>query len=649
MKIKSKYVEYINILLNEDYVNISDLEKIIKKSTKTIIKELDELESILKSNDITLVRKQGKGIWIECEENKKFELQEELTKHQSTRTRLDYDLFCILMEIAFTKTNVTELSKKLYMSPPTITKKIQKINSYLKEYNLAIVVQDKELKIDGREVNIRKHLFEILKSEVYVNDLVAYLNSSNPDLVSKSPLIINDNLRIVNEKQSRLEDELNIKLTDQSVLDIYLHFTISSLRIKRLETINNYERIRTNYNNIKHLEEFVQLYKVLGYECYELIFDINETKYLSYIIANYLSTINNNINYENEDNKLYTTIMEGLQNANYLVNYDMRLDTELLEGLENHLEPALNRFANQIPINSPFTYQIKNDYELAFNIAKIIVVTLQKKYSVTENVDDEIALIALHVQASIERFAFEETPAIKVAIVSSSGQGSPQLIKSKLLKQFKNVQSADILSVFEYYSVNLDKYDLIVSTTYLNQFKVPIINVTPLISYKDLNKISNFLIQGDLNRIKKFNISELCVEDLCFYTSCETKEELITLTCQQLQELDYIDENYQKSILNRELVASTDNKMFAVPHGNPSYVNKTAIAVIVNNKPIDWGKHQIQLVIVPLISNQEKYNAESLMTSIFSLKNKPAVLEEIKKSNSKDELYKKIRSINDQI
>ncbi|MFV0344492.1 MAG: BglG family transcription antiterminator [Anaerocolumna sp.] len=642
MHIKRKYIVYLNTLLEKSEISVADLQEEVGKSTKTIIKELDELELVLKKKNILLIRKQGKGIWLECDDHKRFELQEEVRNSLNSLVELDGTQKIILYMIAFECVTIEELAKKNFMSRSSISKNILFLTDYLKRFNIEVASREKILMLTGKEISIRKLLFDNAIQDTYVSDLIKFLKEEKNNI--NSSFFLNEHLYEIEKQQNLLFSELNIKFSDQSLVELHIYFTIICLRIKKGISINEYDRVRIHYTRVHQLDNIVKFYQQLANACYDIFLDVNETKYISYIVANHSSIIVNEAKDHEKSFELLNLIKAGLKNSNYLVNYDLLNDKELIEGLENHMEPAINRLVNEITTISPYTSQIKNDYELAFNIAKIIIVELQKKYDVKCIADDEVAQIALHLQASIERYAFDKIKKIRIGIVSSSGQGSPQLIKSKLLKQFNNIKSIEIITMFEYYSIDIKKYDLIVSTTYLNQIKVPVINITPLISYNDLNKISNFLIQEAINNRNTTDLKILCRENLCFYTSYKNKDKLIEFLCTELEKNGYVRSEYKSSLITREKISSTDNKLFAIPHGKPSYVIKTGVVFVVNKAKINWGKYSINTIIIPLISLKEQYNAEVLMTSIFKLKENSDFINQLESCRSNNEIFKTVRS-----
>lgn len=645
MKIRSKHVEYIKHIMDEEKITVSKLGELIGKSSKTVVKDLDELEGVMRKNGITLVRKQGQGIWFEAADDKLFKLNEEIMRRLSLEEDLDFKLVEILLFISFGNYSATEIASVAFISSGAVTTSIQKLNEYLSDYHIQIDNSQKCLRLVGREPNIRKVLFGLIKREVDIWTLISYITAEQKN--SRISIVFNQGLKLLKEQINGFELSHEVKVTDQSFLDLYLYYLISSIRVTQKNTIDSYERVRINYRKVKYCDEISNIFNKVALDYYGVELDVNERKYFTFIISNHLSikVKHNSVS----DIHLKDLVRQGLENANYLVNYDLTTDRDLMDGLLNHLVPALNRLANNISPNSPFTSQIKSDYELAFNIAKIIIVSIPNYYQAYENIDDEIAQIALHVQASIERYAFETTNKINVCIVSSSGQGSPQLIKSKLIKQFDNIAKADILSVFEYYSIDIKKYDLVVSTTYINQLGVPIINVSPLMSYGDLNKMSNYLIQADMRSKVKSEIEQLISEQLCFIVDFKTKQEVLNFIASELAKAHLVDTEFYLSLINREKVASTDNMKFAVPHGNPKHVYKDGVVVIINRTPIDWGKHQIKLIILPLISVLSQVDASQIMNSVFDLKTNEKLLAEIDNCQSKGELYKLLKGENDSI
>ena len=95
-------------------------------------------------------------------------------------------------------------------------------------------------------------------------------------------------------------------------------------------------------------------------------------------------------------------VTELITEMTQLTKIDFTTDITLYPGLSIHLQPVLYRLSYQLPIKNPLLTEIKNKYPYMFSM---VILALKKSDELFRVIllEDEVAYIVLHFQASVER------------------------------------------------------------------------------------------------------------------------------------------------------------------------------------------------------------------------------------------------------
>ncbi|HAB97469.1 MAG TPA: transcriptional antiterminator, partial [Enterococcus sp.] len=89
-----------------------------------------------------------------------------------------------------------------------------------------------------------------------------------------------------------------------------------------------------------------------------------------------------------------------------------------------------------------------------------------------------------------------------------------------------------------------------------------------------------------------------------------------------IEQIPFSDEKrkaqFRQSVIEREQLQSTylDNG-FAIPHGNPNYVEETAISILLLDQPVEWGNQKADIIILLMIREDETQKVEPMMKLIM--------------------------------
>lgn len=215
------------------------------------------------------------------------------------------------------------------------------------------------------------------------------------------------------------------------------------------------------------------------------------------------------------------------------------------------------------------------------------------------------------------------------------------MIKNHLKSIYRN---ADVENL-PYSSVNkklLMKYDLVISSIDLSEYKLPNILAMPIIlilsKKNDIHKIISEKIYRNLIG-EKMETQILKAENILIKQKAKSKIDAIKQCGNLLIEQGYITEDYVNSMIEREKKFSVYiGNYLAIPHGiNDDGVIKDGIVIVHYDEPVDYDSNPVHFFIgiaaksnnhVDILSNI----AEKMMDIDF--------VEDLIKNPSKDRILK---------
>ncbi|MDY4307176.1 PRD domain-containing protein [Enterococcus mundtii] len=167
-------------------------------------------------------------------------------------------------------------------------------------------------------------------------------------------------------------------------------------------------------------------------------------------------------------------------------------------------------------IHNPFLQDVKKNFPVAFTEAIQLANALSQDFSINVP-EDEVAFLAVHIQAMKEQKEEKHQKKVSVLLVCSSGKGTSQLLAARLRRNYEKIEISRILSIQELMQTSIDE-DLVISTVNLNLETIPTINVSPVLNKLERQKIEQFLKNAQNKPIKSTNhFGKLIKDDLIFW------------------------------------------------------------------------------------------------------------------------------------
>ncbi|TGD23651.1 PRD domain-containing protein [Companilactobacillus suantsaicola] len=468
---------------NVGYIKSADLAKKLGVSTKTIYRTVKKINS----DKEIITSQRGLGYAINLVQDSDITDNFDDINENKKRT------YAIGVYVLFNQPvgpKFFNTADKFYLSESALNKEIQKINSILTKFKIKITRKNGHLTVVGNEIGIRQALNFLLIRKGAVSEGFTSVSEIFPSIDENDRSFLITQLTLI-------QDELNVVLVDPYTLNIFSHLYILMGRIRSAAHTNQPKEIDESdvkydqfYETARLIIENISRYTNRTINASEIIYLSQYLLSLRYMHSNDIQQINNAA----PTTKFDKPVLDFA--TNIIDNYPFKKPINkqnLLTDLCAHIKPMLNRLKSSLVVVNPLVEEIKDSYSKEFLQTREIVDNYtSKKYKMNLS-DDEVSFITLYVVKAIE----ESAKTNKVLLMCTTGIGTAQLLRTKLLNAIPNMNITDVISSYSYRE-NMEKYnqeaDLIISTVAIpEQSKVPIVVVSPLLNELDLQRVKSFL------------------------------------------------------------------------------------------------------------------------------------------------------------
>lgn len=496
-------------LLRDEYIKVDVLAELLKISTRTVFREIKDVDKDLEDYGVRLVSKAGKGILVEGSREDKEALLQELQTQEiqyiNKEERQNLLIFELLRNDEVEK--LLHYANLFQVSEATISNDLDTIEPWFEDYQLHIERKPgKGVELQGEEANFRRAMTEILNRTLQKKEDYGSINYLDSQTLLKEIFLSNGSsiMKLLNrEILERILDvfhmyqhELNLdRYAQTSYIGLIIHLVIAIDRILKNEELQESPEVIAI---VKDDASFAQAKRMAHYLEIEFDIDIPEVEiaFIALHIKGSKTMSAEGIAVEDIDSTpLLELIHEMLSAYDPDIAIYLHLDEQLIHGLLTHLEPTITRLTNQLPIYNPLLTQIKEEYAQLFMQTKEACRQLQK-YCSCEVSEDEVGFITMHIGASLERSqqSRKVRRSVRVGVVCASGIGVSALLSARIQKAFPYQTYLQVLSMEEVLRHEVHDCELLISTFAIAFEDLPVLQVTPLLNREDIANIETKLL-----------------------------------------------------------------------------------------------------------------------------------------------------------
>ena len=671
---------FFDLINCNDYLRIDELATEYNVSNRTIRNDLLEIDNVLiKNNFKPIERNHSKGA--------RMIVSEELLEFYKTMNGNDFYLkgieiqTFIYMKLLFEYQYVDQdfFYNVIDASKSTIYASYKTVPDYFRDKHDLTVVKNEfqSYKIEGRFIPRLNVFLENLLENIEISkfyECVFYgkeYKSSFFQSVKENILNIDDYLKF-KDIIKEIEKFLSVSYDDASYIRLLIFFDyVRNVSLFVNEDCNHFEK--TN--------EFAIAKNILIKH-----FNVSEKKNCNTIV-NLLTEIilTNKVIHSDFSNGIYEDITNSLvEQVEKKLNTKFKNREQLKINVEMHLKPMLYRVLVHQEISNPLFEEIINNYSDLY-CAVDDACLLLKKYGYEHITPQEVSYLTVHFLSFYHTEDKIKVKKEKVLIVSAEGNAVSLNLKY-MIRQYFELDYVECISLREFSSVDVDKYDAIITTTYLQILDKKIIRISPNFTNTDVEKLNKhfkrkhyetdlsivheiikiakrYCTIKDITGFQKEIINALVNENRLLtmnhssdevmfekeFISFDSKPhdiyEAIGLAAKVLEDKNYINKSYELRIKSN--IKELGGYMVIAPGvmlahaGVDDGVNVSSFSILINEKGYELKNrfgNNVQVVMILAISDEHKYLY--FLKKIIEIINDEVLVNKMIKSKSKSDIFK---------
>ena len=630
------------LLKQHEYLSANQLAEKYGVSTKTVYQDIDKLNDFFDEGELKsrIVKVPRKGIKLSAdEERKQIHSLLLVNKHESgvqdfspeyRESELIKRLFINQEDL-----DIYDFAEEMYVTESTVHRDIDKLEKNLGQFDLKIRIKHDQLFVDGDEWNIRKAL------QSYV---IQAQSLGREEKIER--FFSEKDIEICYEAISRLSQKYHHQFSEEYSCLLLVECLVFKKRTENNNCLT--ERTSNLINDLNHLEVYFFSGELLESIINKSFSEISpyEIEAMAYSFLAYGFSIQSADYIQNIEHQ----VNELINKVSNLLSLDLSKDNHLKLMLSNHISKMIFRLRNQIYITNPALEEIKKQYSSLFNVIWIAIRGLSKYYEINIS-NEELAFIVIHFQLAIEKIV----KPLNIVVICQNGIATSELIMSKLHKIFDSDAKITNINARELDFYDLSNIDLIISTIALPEVKVPVIEVSPILTKDEIESIRSFysehmtdnytLMRTSLDG-RKFNLESLQTlikKPSLIRETVKSKKECIEKMIRECDATNRRIKEFKESILERETLGSTSVYTgVALPHCDPRFVEQSELIVMTLDKPINWGKNNVKLIILIAVAENDIPIFKDSLIALYSVIENQELMNELVQLENGDEIKNRL-------
>ena len=653
----------LRVCAEDKYVTIATIAQELGVSSKTILRELYEVEQWLTAKGCSLSKKTGAGIKVNGSIDRKTIILDILQDEKEENIYSPKERQIVMISELLQNQEAVKLynfTKILKVTEGTISNDLDKVEQWFEKQGITLIRKPGlGVYIEGQETNIRKAMVHFIYENIEEDQLLGVIRNSlmksahqSTDIETKTQrrLLNLINKEVIHKLESSIQDaegKMGHKLADSAYVGLIVHLALALQRIKKNEEIKIDQEF---LQELKSYPEYLVATEMVASIAKNFAIKIPESE-IGYITMHIRGSKNRN-DYIKDTKKIIGNFelvrisKEIIKIAEVETGRFLAHNENLLAGLVNHLGPSICRLKMNMDIRNPFLEEIKAFYPELIAISRKCSTVVEKQLGI-KMPDSEIAYIAMHLGAAMETVDKLPKPVYRCAIACSTGIGTSRLLATKIQKEYDNIQIVEIISTIhiEEAALREKKVDFIISTVTIDYCAIPVVTVNPLLFEEDKSRINKQmrLLVNQVNFCPSKNGNEVGFKDkllslqsygkailellenffLVKDDESRTIKEMIHTVSSLLGVNDVMAKEIACALLQREEKGST----FITGHGSvllhcrTSAIGKLYFGVVQNKNKIYAinGKNQREEIKFGIIMIAPEHSSENAMETISHL------------------------------
>jgi lichenan operon transcriptional antiterminator len=604
------YGKHRNLLLTliqseKDWVTARDLSVYMNVSVRSIKTYIDEINSLYRD----LVQSSRNGYHIDRMRTKHLLSAVEQQPPSTPKERLRFIIKKLLINPR-KYLNLRRLCEdEIFVSLETVKKDLSAVRKHFKKFDLHVVASGFTVTVEGKEIDKRKMLSNILYEE---------FSETVFSLTAVEKAFPRHDVKYVYHTILNTCKEHHFFVNEYSLPALLLDIVISIDRIKRNFAMTG-RPASHDLDTPEHLlaKDIVRRLE----DHFHITYNDSEINEITMIIISNLIkadfkavTMGNIEQFVNAD---CAALIQPLKA--HLASYDF-IDVEndkFMSRLILHINNLLLRLKKGYTRKNPLAEHIKTSCPMIFECAVTLsdVITQETGYRLSEH---ETAYIALHIGSLLSTHLSVRDKVLCVLLFPGYYDYGEKLT-ARLAESFgTSLVIQNVITHAEELQKLTDRVDLIISVIKISVlYKIPCVYINPFMTERDFNAVRGQIekILFEKKKAKLFDqLRQISGPEIfCKNKTFKNEDEAIWYISDIMIKQGYAEDNFAEEVLSREHRYSTAYGNIAVPHSMQMNAKKTGMFVLLTDKPIPWDKNQVNIVLLFSVNKESR----SLFYDIF--------------------------------
>ena len=504
MAISKRSAEILRELCRAEgrYVPVGELAQALSVSSKTVSRELPEVERLLGVRGLALARKAGAGVRLEGGSEALLALASELKERAPGRQeytpeeRRTYLLTELLQ--AAEPVKLFALASHMNVTDGTVSNDLGRIAGWLRDQHLRLVrrpglgvyIEGTE---DARRRAIIRHIYEHMDEKSLLGLVAgesprAAAQEARTQAVSHAQLELlqlvgRDELVRIESVLGEERERNGWQLSDNAFIGLLVHLALAVTRIRQGEEITMPGEVLSGLQDSPEYTLAALLAKRLT-AAFDLHIPPGEIGYITMHLQGARSRYHEqHLAGLRLDNFHLVKLAKGvITRAEQLRGTPFARPQALLAGLVNHLGPTLRRLQLGLDIRNPLLREMRERYPELMAFTRQCLAGLEQEMG-EPLPEAEVAYIAMHLGAASTETHSGKQRQLRVAVACPTGMGTSRLLAAAVRREFPQVTVADQVSALTVDAAYAERLglDFVIATVPLPEAPVPVVVVSPLL------------------------------------------------------------------------------------------------------------------------------------------------------------------------
>ncbi len=496
MFISARERKMLQLLVDSnETVPIKELAESLDVSARTIHRDLQGIEKVLREYGLLLQRQAGKGMAIEGDQASREKLKEAIVSHEAIDYTPEERQVLILSKLleANEPVKLFSLAAELGVTVATISHDLDRMEERVNDFQLELIrKRGYGVEVKGSESHIREAISLLIMKHMNELDFITLLrenvNDTSLDQVSEQllGLVSRENISLIETTVESIRPSLHYDLTDHAYIGLVIHIALAIERLQQGEVIVMDEEYLHSLKDSKEFEMAAELIEKLE-STFEIDIPEDETGYITMHLMGAKIRYDTDAIIEDSSLSIAFKAKQLIEFVSKATGQELHHSTQLLNDLVVHLKPSVYRIQQQMDIQNPLTEQIEQDYPDLFKTVQSAVIQVFPGLVFPK---EETAYIVMHFASAL--LNMEGARGLRVLVVCSSGMGTAKILAAKLQQQFYQIEEVDHRSLFDLEKSDHQQYDLVISTVPMRDYTDYVL-VNPMLPTKDIQKLQHVI------------------------------------------------------------------------------------------------------------------------------------------------------------